>query len=373
MKAFILSGGHTIRRCPLTMVRPRPFFPLLRGTLFDALLRELQRSGVTSAVLCSSRPRAAVAPFLNDAVVNSPQVTLHTDALPRGPAGCLRDVARDLDGPSFLVVEGSLFLRGDIATIITHHQQQQAALTIAVVPADQWERTYQEPSTNGQLAPLGLYVASTSVLEHIPAQGFFDIKEQLIPRLRERGLKVVVAPFRGHHHRVRDARSYAALVHDLLAGDLASDHFGELTQTQPQVWVAPGARVAPSATVVGPVLIGRRAIVADQAVVTGPTVICDRALVREKAFVNTSILWPGARVGPAAIVEHSIVTDRFSVPENSRLSHSIAIDHPLALGDLHGLRISGYHVAPIGANHLDATRRLAPAIGSLWKSIKALW
>ncbi len=368
MKAVILCGGHRVPRCPLAMVRPRPLFPLPVGTLLDWLLIHLRQVGTTHAILCLDR---ASRPFGGD--LESPKVLVHEEPLPRGPAGCLRDVADLVGRETFIVVEGGLFLTGNLQPVVAHHRRQGAALTLAAVPADQWERSNGGNGHAPPLAPLGLYVVEPCVLDHIPRGGFFDIKEQLIPRLQAQGLKVATTLYPGGHRRVRDARSYAALVHELLAEGFAQDRPAELHEPHPQVWLAKGARVDTTATVVGPVALGPGAVIGPHAVVTGPTLLGERAVVCENAFVNNSILWPGARIGARAFVEHSIVTDNFTVPDNSRLSHSIALDRTLRLGDLHGLRIGGYHVAPLHAASRNGTSRLAPAIRNIWKSVKTLW
>jgi len=342
MKAVILAGGQDVQRCPLRMVRPRPVFPLLTDVLLRHLLRILHSVDVDEAVVCANgKTHILREHFLGD---HAEHVSLefYDDELPRGPAGCVRDAADSLgDGP-LLVFEAGLFLDGDIGQLIEDHRRNGSALTVGAVPARDWNRGDGSASADGPLSPLGVYVVEPDVLEHIPERGYYDIKEQLIPKLRQAHLDVSAARYRGRHRRILDAHSYATLVQELLAGVFGREQFASLTEVAPDVWASDSTLIEKPATLLGPVVIGPNAVVGEDAVVAGPALIGEGVVIEEKAFVSNSILWPHAIIGFGARVEHSIVTDLFRVRPLAHLSRCVAIDRELNLGDVHGLKLGGY-------------------------------
>ena len=344
MKAVVLAGGPEASRCPLALVRPRPLFPLVSDVLLGKLLRTLHETDVSEAVVCANgKTRVMREHFLKRPSEVMP-LEFYDDEMPRGAGGCVKDVEGFLGNEPFLVVEGGLFLDGDLKGLIEEHRASGSAMTVAAVPAREWSGGDGSGRDGERLSPLGVYVAEPEVLAHIPEHGFYDMKEQLIPKLKSRGLRVSASRYHGQHRRIGCANTYAAFVQELLSGVLGMAVFAGLQETASQVWQAEGAQVAPTARLIGPVVVGPNAVVGAEAVVTGPTLIGEGVVVGERAFVSASILWPNCVVGFGARVEGSIVTDSFRVGDSTRLSHSVAVDKTLRQGDVHGLGMSGYSV-----------------------------
>lgn len=345
MKAVILAGGPDVPGCPLALVRPKPLYPLVTDVVIGKLLRALNATtDVDEAVICANGKTRV----LREHFVRRPSDLLSLDfsddELPRGAAGCLRDVEAFLGDDTFLVVEAGLFVDGGLADLIEKHRASGAALTMATVPASERQGGDGRGPQGEPLSPLGVYVGEPSILEHIPAYGYCDLKEQLVPKLRSAGARVSLSQYRGRHRRVTSASSYAALVQELLYGVFGREDFAGLEEIESQVWKAEGAEIDPTARVVGPVVIGPGATVGPGAIVAGPTVVGECATIAEKAFVGGSILWPNCWVGYGANLDRCIVTDRFRVANVARLSHSVAVDTAPCVGEARGLSMSGYSV-----------------------------
>jgi mannose-1-phosphate guanylyltransferase/phosphomannomutase len=344
MKALILAGGQDTRKCPLSMVRPRPLFPLLTDVLLQHLLKRLRAVGVDEAIICADGKTRILEAHFDDSPSSYVRLDFHDETFPRGTAGCLQDVEDLLRDETFLVLEGGLFIEGDLQHLIDDHVRSGSAMTVGAVPLRDWRMGDGSAETDDPLAPLGIYVVEPEVLDHIPGRGYCDIKEQLIPRLREKFLDVWVARFRGRHRRVFDADSYGAFVDEVLSGAFGDDQVAELDKLAPHVWAGPDIDIDPSATLLGPVAVGRGAVIGKEATVVGPTLIGENVFLDDQTVVTGSILWPNVTVGLGAKVEHSIVADSFHVSVFSHLSHCVAIDHELTLGDLYGLKQGGYAV-----------------------------
>ena len=344
MKAVILAGGQDVGKCPLSLVRPRPLFPMLNGVLVQNLLRLLHRADVDEAIICANGKTH----ILREHFTAEPETIIglgfHEDKLPRGAAGCMRDVARLLKNGTFLVLEGSLFLDGGVAELIDHHRRNGAALTVGAVPAANWQAGNGNEPLLHRLAPVGVYVVEPGVLRHIPDRGYYDIKEQLIPALMKQETEISVTRFTGRHRRITNASSYASFMQEILSGAFGGEHFIGLNEAAPHVWIAGGADVHPSATIIGPAVICSNATIGKHATIIGPSLVSDSVSLGDQTLVSGSILWSGASVEPGASVEQSIVTDSFCVREHGRLSCCVAVDRDLNLGEMRGLQQGGYEV-----------------------------
>ena len=344
MRAVILAGGPDIGKCPLSMIRPRPLFPLISGVLLEHLLKVLSRSGIEEAVICANGKTYAFREHFRANPAEEQRIGFHDDGLPRGTAGCMKDVADFVGGDTFIVLEGGLFLQGDLTQMMEDHKKNGAALTMGAVPADAWRGGDEWISSDGLISPLGVYVVEPQVLDHVPEKGYFDIKEQLIPKAQKALLRVSTSRFCGRHRRISDASSYVSLVQEILSGAFGKLHFAGLKEIAPDVWVGKGVTISPSAKLVGPVAIGDASIIGKEVVVRGPSLVGENVILDDKAAITGSILWPNAVVGSGAVVEYSIVADSFKVGASGRLSHSVAIDKNLKIGEVHGLQQGGYLV-----------------------------
>ena len=361
-------------KCPLSLVRPRPLFPLPADVLISALLRALHQLDVDEAVICANGKTSVLRKYFLDDPAEHVRLGFYDDELPRGTAGCLADVADFVRGGTFLVLEAGLYLDGDLGRLIEEHRRSGSALTLASVPARHWMSGDGDGAVDEPMSPLGVYVAEPAVLEHIPTKGYCDIKEQLIPRLCEKSLDVSVTRYCGRHRRVAEARSYVRLVYEILSGVFGRTAFAPLREVAPGVWASENAQVDPSATLIGPVVVAANAVVGAEAVIAGPALIGERVLVGDRAFVNSSIVWPNASIGFGARVEHSVVADSFRVAAHAELSRCVAVDHELKLGDVHGLRLGGYGLRSLGRSVGGAQGQLSviPALRKLWRSVAAV-
>jgi len=348
MKAVILAGGQDIGKCPLSLVRPRPLFPVPNGVLLQNVLQVLGSVDVDEAIICANGKTHILREHFGASSGGCVGLDYHEDKFPRGAAGCLRDVADSLRHSTFIVIEGGLFIDGGIGKLLTEHRRSGNALTIGAVPAGNWQAGNGTEPLHRRLSPVGIYVVEPDVLRHIPDRGFYDIKEQLVPELVKRDIRVRAARFTGLHRRMTNAGSYALFVQEVLSGAFGESRLAGYREAAPHVWIAPDASVHPSASIVGPAVIGPNVVVERNVTILGPCLISESTAVGEHSTVSGSIIWSRASVGSGASVERSIVTDGFCVRKRSRLENSIAIGRYLNVGEMHGLRQGGYTVSAPG-------------------------
>ena len=99
------------------------------------------------------------------------------------------------------------------------------------------------------------------VLDHIKASGFFDIKEQLIPELRDVGAKVLGWTHEKFSSGAQTMDDYLAANFEFLKNyPLAKEYLRDYREIRKHVWVGRNADISPSAVLVRPIIIGHEAL-----------------------------------------------------------------------------------------------------------------
>ncbi len=292
----VLAGAYPTGRSPLDRIAPRPLLPVAQQPIVAYALRWLEGGGVRRATACVNSTARGVR-----VCVESLDVGVRVDYLedwsPRGPAGCVCDAAaRAEDAETLLVCDATAIPQVDVEALLSTHREAGAALTV-VVGAD----------ATGRLRPTGVYVFERRACRLVPEEGFFDIKERLVPRLYAAGEVVwthmasTVAP------RVLSVDSYLAanhwMIEHLSRQDAATSDF----LVRGQALVHRTAEVDPEARPLGPILLGPRVVVHAGATLVGPVSLGADAVVGENAVVSRSVALERTVVGREAFVDRSML------------------------------------------------------------------
>jgi len=335
MKAVVLAGGQEFGQCPLSRQAPRALWPLIDRPIIEHVLGTLRRAGIGHMAISANGRTHAISQRLG--YNPSPDITIHysEDSMPRGAAGCIKDCEEWLGNETFVVVHGaSLLLDVDFDQLIAEHKKNKAVLTVAAT---------SDGSTNDldkllQLKPAGLYICEPAVLPYIKTKGYQDMKEQLIPRLTESGLKVQAVPITGRIIAVRNEEWYLNAMVDVMNDPRArKDFVDHLPSKLPGLWIDPTAYVHPQARVIGPAYVGPGAKIMADAVVIGPAIIGANCEIACDAVVHESILWSDAKVGAGAMVEQAVVASKAVVGAGVEVRGSIVLDTNLSTAERQSL------------------------------------
>lgn len=300
---IILAGVHQWRASAFERRLPRTLVPIANRPLVEYSLGWLRNSGVDGVRICANSDTAALRRHLGDGASHHLDIDYYEDRMPRGPAGCIADAARDGDSDCVLVVEGTVIPNQlDTRKIIESHCNAGVALTVVVSSADP-----SQPA-NGRIAPAGIYVFSRAALEHVGPRGYVDIKEMLIPRLYDFGLGVQRFEMSNAPLRVTGASSCFVATRRILSDYYATGQAPEGYEWQGAAMVHSSADIHPEARIDGPSLIGPEARIERNAIVIGPTTIGRGVHIRAGAVVCRSILWDDAVVCENTFVDRAILT-----------------------------------------------------------------
>ena len=346
MKAVVLAGGQEYGQCPLSRQAPRALWPLIDRPIIESVLLALKEAGIGEMAISANGRTHDIMDQLG--THPSPDITIHysEDPLPRGAAGCLKDCEQWLGNETFVVVPGASLLVGvNIAELIEQHRASGAALTVAAEPDSDDEPDFETVRDGAGrhlgLKPTGIYVCEPTVLEHIKTRGYQDMKEQLIPKLVQAGLKVRAVPIRGRVIAVRSEECYLNAMVEVMEDEEAREAFTGHLPTKVAgsgVWIHPKAYVHPAARVVGPAYVGAGAKIDADAVIIGPAIVGEACEVGAEAVVHESILWRGARVGRGAMVEQAVMSADAFVGAGVEVRGSIVVEKGLSPAERQTLR-----------------------------------
>jgi len=309
IKAVILAGGRDFGRCQLASRLPTALWPVTEESVLDQLLQHLSSQGVKQAVICSKGDSSLLASSIH--AHNRMELKFLDEQLPSGTAGCIRDAA-DRDADELLVIlPAGIISPPKISDLVNARRKARSALTVMFNPGQGNGRMMGEAA--------GIYVCENSILEHIPKQGYFDIKEGLIPKLLSAGETVHAAVLPYHAGNFRDWRGYLYAMANYIGNTPKLNAVLKLCKrknSQP-VWMAADSRVDPGALIYGPAIIMDGVCISDGAVIFGPTILGRDVSIGKGTVVVNSVLWDGAQVGPNCEIQRCLIDYNTAVRSNT--------------------------------------------------------
>lgn len=319
---IVLAGVHDWDESGLERMGPRPLLPVLREPLICGALHWLRQAGLRRVIICANSGSRAVRRAIGDGRALGLDVEYYEDWTPRGPAGCVRDAALAVGAERVLVAEGTAWPDGDPRPLLAAHVESGASLT--VVATEDRAATLDGATV---LAPVGSYVVEWTVLEYVPATGYQDFKEVLLPRLHERGVATMAYRAARPGPRPTDLNRYRALNAWVLGRRLrAAPAPGYRRVGACEIHEA--AEVADTARLLGPVLIGPRTRIGAEALVVGPTVLGDGGTVEAGAVICESVLWNDCHVGARALVEACVLGHGAAVGRGDHVHGTVIVPGP---------------------------------------------
>ena len=377
MKAVILAGGLDFPKCPLDLVLPRALFPLAGRAAIRHVIAFLRGFGADALAVCANGKTTRIRDYLQSQHDLDVPVHYSEDRHPRGPAGCLKDVAALLGTGPFVAVSGDMLLDFDLRLALEAHRRGGASVTMVVgAPpraaspcevrlrpgtrqVESVRRHFDRNIDPSQLSPWNCFIMDPACLAYVPERGFCDIKEQLIPALQADGRLVEAFVPSGRCARVGPFSEYLKLHGEAMLGTWpVRDGLRGYRQRGPNVWVHPSAKVEAGARLMGPVVVGRGARVSARAYLQGPVAVGHGSRIDAGARVCRSVIWDDATIASGADVDGCVVANRAEVQLNSCLRGASV----LASRAIRGHRVSRAPVADPEATtetgHTARPRRL---------------
>jgi NDP-sugar pyrophosphorylase family protein len=316
-RGIVLAGAYPRGRSLFDALTPRPLLPVAQAPLIAYPLRWLCEGGIGSVTVCTNSAARAVQATLTDARACPMEIDFREDWMPRGAAGCVRDAALQTDARTFVVVDGTTIPRVDLQGLLETHLAGGAALTVVA---------HQHPehaAGASALTPGGIYVFDRRALDYVPAKGFQDIKERLIPRLHAARERVVIHTGYGCCPRVFDTETYLAVNQWMTTRVIAEQKAPEEYELLDEALVHRSVRLGSGVRLIGPLVLGPGVTVGAGATLVGPATVGPECVVGENSLVSRSVLWSRCRVGRDSSLDRCVVADRAVIRRGVRLYRTL--------------------------------------------------
>ena len=311
IKAVILAGSLDFGRCPIASRLPASLWPVAAGFTLKRLLLHLASHGVRYITICSNGDSSLLKKAIDIEDIRTLDVRFLEEPLPVGTAGSIRDAVNGKTDEVVLVFPANMMRPPDISLLIAAHHEQGANLTVVFNPASENDKIRDKAA--------GIYVCNSSVLEHIPAVGYYDIKESLIPELLRAGKRVHYSVLPHSAGNFRDWRGYLDAISNYIENMAETDIDLKMYEKNSRrvIWKGPGAIVESGVRLCGRVVILDGARIETGAVIFGPTILGRNVGIGRDSVVVNSVLWDDSRVGKNCEIQRCLVDYNVVVPDNS--------------------------------------------------------
>ncbi len=351
-KAVILAGGQSARLSPLTKYKPAYMFPILNRPLIEYTIYFLKGIEVKDIVIAVSRGSNVVEDISYLRRNNCDQVNIQyiADDKPRGTAGILRDLREFIGDESFLVINSNTFIDDvDLNDLLTFHTAKDSIVTIGAKKAKRFstEGIYITPEgiVNGfhivhssrerrsSLKPVGIYIFNPLALKFIEEKGYFGIKEQLIPALKNASLPVYIHEVKGYCRAINSIGDYCKIHREVLLDGHTTSSNKDYTEISDGIWVGENVTISPQAYLLGPAIIGSNCTIEKNAQIIGPVAIGKRCKIGEGTLVRESILWEDSVIEEKSSVEYCVAGQGLKIHTGDSFRNKVVVDN-LKLGEI---------------------------------------
>ncbi|PIE71770.1 MAG: aminoglycoside phosphotransferase [Deltaproteobacteria bacterium] len=136
MKALVFAAGFGTRLLPYTRHLPKPLFPIAGIPLLEHILMQLCHAGITEIHINTHHLGDKIHTFIKRFQPRFPvPVRLHPEDPLLGTGGTLKKQIHHFGNHPFLVMNGDVYTRADLSTLMTVHLQSDAAATLGVTDA----------------------------------------------------------------------------------------------------------------------------------------------------------------------------------------------------------------------------------------------
>ena len=333
MKAIIWAAGLGTRLRPLTEHLPKCMVPVGAEPMIVHAIRQCKAAGIEEIMINLHYFPAVVSEYLGNGEQYGVQLSYKIEEHLLENAGAVVNV-RDFFGQEpFLAFASDNLTDIDLTAMQTHHRAKGGLVTIAttladdvtkygIVSCDQNSRilSFQEKpevsEAKGDQVATCIYLFEPDIFEHLPkTPQKCHFGKEVFPALLEQNVPVFAYQSGAYWNDIGNPDSYLQANFDVLSGQahLAIPY----DEPSPHVHVGAQTYIAPSATIVPPVIIGNHCHIASHSVIGPFAAIGNHSTIEEGSMVDNTVLFENSRIGAGSLVWGSILGRHTSIyPQN---------------------------------------------------------
>lgn len=137
-KAIILAGGLGERLRPLTLETPKPLLPIKDKPTIQWCIENIKKNGINDIILSIGYKSEQIKEYFRDGSWLGVKITYCVEKEPLGTGGAVKDAAKDIDEP-FYLVWGDNLMNIDIVKMSKEHKSNEALVTMALTEREDVE------------------------------------------------------------------------------------------------------------------------------------------------------------------------------------------------------------------------------------------
>jgi mannose-1-phosphate guanylyltransferase/phosphomannomutase len=334
VKAVIMAGGEGTRLRPLTANQPKPMLPMANAPMAEHVVNLLRRHGFEEIVVTVGFLASTIRTYFGDGSELGVRLVYATEETPLGTAGSVLNAIDELDD-RFLVISGDVVTDVDLTALVEFHAKQGGVATLALVAVEnplefgivildadgRVERFLEKPGWGDVFSDTintGIYVLEPEVFDWIPAGRTIDFSAEVFPVMLEAGRPLYGYVAGGYWEDVGTLEAYLRAHADILDGKVEMDMPG--FSLRPNVWLGAGAEIHPTASVVGPALIGDNCRIGAGAelhghcvlganVRIGENTVIERCVIHDNVYIASSVSARGCVIARSCDVRQGVHLD----------------------------------------------------------------
>lgn len=328
LPCLILAAGMGKRLRPLTDYLPKPMIPIANRPVLEHILRGVAAAGFRNVYLNLHHRPDDIVRYLQTNPVGALRISWRVESALSGPAGALLAFEDEfIRHNAVLVISGDALHNFDLVRFVDQHLASSCQLSVvmkeitnpgrygvAEVDARNHVVSFSEkpalPNHARGLVSCGVYCLDPALLSRFPRDRVYDFGADLIPFMASSGEDVLCHRTESYWCDIGDLPMMRNANLDAVTGTVKLELPGE--EVSDKVWAEPGAQIASSAEIVGPVLIGSNAQIMSGAQIVGPAVLGPRSVVGEGAWLVRSVLLPESRVARGALLSDGLLSEQSS-------------------------------------------------------------
>lgn len=185
-KAIVLAAGYGTRLLPLTILRPKPLFPLWNKPVLGHILDLLQRWGVEEVVVNAHHHADQILDYLHSRPDGALRCSVSFEPDILGTGGAVTKARWFLDDAPFWMINADIMADLPCEPLLEAHCRHRALATLWLTP-ERGPRTVEHhdgliadfrstrAGSPGTATFCGLQLLSPGILRHLPPAGFSSI------------------------------------------------------------------------------------------------------------------------------------------------------------------------------------------------------
>ena len=340
MKALLLVGGQGTRLRPLTIHAPKSIVPIFNRPFLHYQLDLIKKvPEIDEVILSLNYQPHRIEEVFGDGREAGIKIRYVVEPTPLGTAGGVRYASQGVRD-TIVVFNGDVLTQVDLQGLIDFHRGRGARATIVLTPVENptaYGLVETDPSSHilrflekpkpeeitCNTINAGIYVLEPETFDRIPPDVTWSIERSFFPSFIERGETFLASIYRDYWIDIGTPEKYLQVHRDIMDGRYLMPPFNGQSRL---AWVAPTARVAPDATLEGPLFVDDGCLVQAGARLGPYTVLGKNSCVEENAQLSGAIVWADSHIGREARVTDSIIGRSGRIGRNAQLSGGVLGD-----------------------------------------------